>query len=440
MTTEGEPQISVGRRPAPAASSAGAARSVDIPASSRGLALGEESGVPAVADGIAAGQKSMSSADPQRKSSPARKSRKRPVEMPKTISGLLEHVYVETAAGRNPNLARNLWNLRTTPDESQQEVELVRHLAAGDPLLDALSNTLVDVADIDLKDSVRRRILDLAIVAFASHKLFEGIIDRLVDPKAEPRLTATEISHLAGSFDFGDPSTGESLEISGAKRERLRVNAVTAFEVFRVLRDGWSKSQFIADYCELVWRVPQRFQSTRRVDPVTGEKDTQDHSQWRTVAMLANAKSATEPLSELKRHYEALLRDREKKISDALDESAAQSRRAERESDIAGSLRAEMADKMAQLDNLQFRVAELERELAKERRGRFADEMHAVDDYEVLRTQVIRLLSGQVNLLTDGLHALRNGSTSVADEFVDRVLGKIDAEVKRLKGLEGSAQ
>jgi len=77
----------------------------------------------------------------------------------------------------------------------------------------------------------------------------------------------------------------------------------------------------------------------------------------------------------------------------------------------------------------------LDAQLEKEQKGRFADEVHAVDDYENLRTQIIRQLSGQVNLLSDGLHALRNGSIAVADEFVDRALAKIDAEVKRLKEL-----
>lgn len=440
MTTEGENHTQHGRRPAPAAPSSAATGDAGMPASASASAPAEASGSPAVAGGMSAGQKSMNSTDRQSKPISAKRSRKRPVENPETISDLFERIYRETAAGRKPNLARNLWNIRTTPNESQKEVELVRQLAVGDPLLDALSATLVDVADIDLKDSVRRRILELTVVAFASHKLFEGVLDRLVHPNVEPRLRAAEISHLAGSFDFGVVTTGASLEITGAKRERLRVNAVTAFVIFRVLRDGWSKAEFITAFCELVWRVPPRFQGAQRVDPVTGEKDAQHQIQWRTVAMLANARSATESLSELKRHFEALIRERETALNDAQEEVAAQFRRAGRERDIAGLLRVELAHEKEQVDSLKMRVVELERDLEKEQSGRFADGMHAVDDYEVLRTQVIRLLSGQVNLLTDGLHALRNGSTAVADEFVDRVLSKIDAEVKRLKGLEGSAQ
>lgn len=147
------------------------------------------------------------------------------------------------------------------------------------------------------------------------------------------------------------------------------------------------------------------------------------------------AKAAFEPLSELKRHFETLLRDQERKIAGLVEDAAAQSRRAERERAAASALLAELEQKNSRIGGLEARVTELEAQLDKEQRGRFADEVHAVDDYENLRTQVIRQLSGQVNLLNDGLHALRNGSTAVADEFVDRALRKIDAEVKRLKEL-----
>ncbi|QRY53806.1 hypothetical protein [Mycolicibacterium septicum] len=440
MTIEGESEI--GRGFAPRSSRPrGAANALGISAPEPAAVEDDvDPHATPTEDPINTGEKLASSADRRSESAVKRKSQKKAVEKPKTISELFQFMYGETIAGRKPNLARNLWDLRMTPDESQQEIELVRLLAAGDPLLDALSNTLVGVAESDLKDSVRRRVLELSLVAFASHKLFEGSVERLVDAKVEPRLTAAEISHKAGCFDFDADGVTESLEVTGSKREKLRVNAVIAFELFRVLRDGWSKTQFIADFCEVVWRAPSRFQFSPRVDPVTGEKDTQDQSQWRTVAMLANARSATEALSELKRHFEVQLRDRDKKISAATDEAAAQSRRADREKATSVSLLTELEDKNMRLGELQLRVAKLEEQLEREQSGRFADEIHAVNDYEILRTQVIRQLSGQVSLLSDGLHALRNGSIAVADEFVDRVLGKIDAEVRRLKELDGRPQ
>lgn len=385
----------------------------------------------------------FNSADPQPKVLTKRRSAKKPVAKPQTITELFQHVYRETGAGRKLNLSRNLWEMRITPPENvEQAIQEIRKLAGKDPFLDALANLLVEIADIELKDSVRRQILQFAQVSFASHELFAGRVERLVEPTAEPRLTATEISHAAGVLRLAELDAEESLEISGAKRERLRVNAVASFDLFRVLRGHWGKEQFIDDFSELVWRVPSRFQAPERSDD-SGPKRTDDfrrdeasareRAEWRTVAMLANAPA--EPLSELKRHFEAVLRERDKKLASVMEDAAAQSRRADREIETARSLQAEVDRKTTRIGGLEARVADLDAQLEKEQKGRFADEVHAVDDYENLRTQIIRQLSGQVNLLSDGLHALRNGSIAVADEFVDRALAKIDAEVKRLKEL-----
>lgn len=431
MTIDGELDADASREaePSPPRTSD---ESADVGMSDSGAEL-EDAGVPDV----------ISSADPQPKPASKRRSGKKPVAKPQTITELFQYVYRETGAGRKPNLSRDLWDMRATPPDCiQEEIAEVRELAGKDPFLDALANLLADIADTELKDSVRRQILKLAVVVFASHELFAGQIERLLEPKVEPRLTATEISHAAGVLRLAELEKGESLAISAVKRERLRVNAVTSFELFRVMRDNWTKEQFIQDFCELVWRVPNRFQVPEPTDD-SKEKRTdhlrQDEASrrqrelWRTVAMLVNAKAAAEPLSELKRYFEAVIRNRDKKIAVVMEDAAAQSRRAEREQESARSLLAELGQKNSRIDALEARVADLEGQLDKEQRGRFADEVHAVDDYENLRTQVIRQLSGQVNLLNDGLHALRNGSIAVADEFVDRALAKIDAEVKRLK-------
>lgn len=374
-----------------------------------------------------------------------RKPAKKPVIKPQTITELFQYVYRETGTGRRLNLSRNLWDLHSTPAEGVQEAAAeIRRLARKDPFLDALANLMMEIADVELKDSVRRQILQFAQVAFASHELFEGRIERLVEPSAEPILTANEISHAAGVLRLAALDEETSLALSGAKRERLRVNAVTAFELFRVMRGHWGKDQLIKDFCDLVWRVPSRFQAPERSDDKTpkrtddlpsDEASVKERAEWRTAAMLASAKSAAGPLSELRRYFQTLLQARDKKIDAVMEDAAAQRRRADRERDSAQSLQAEIEQKDSLIGALEARVADLERQLDNEQRSRFADEVNAVDDYENLRTQVIRQLSGQVNLLNDGLHALRNGSIAVADEFVDRALTKIDAEVKRLKEL-----
>jgi hypothetical protein len=439
MTTDGEPEADATTEPEPDTPLTEKSFDHDVVDSS------VESGESGLADVVENTAQTTSSADLQTKQAAKPRSGKTPVAKPETAIELFQYVYRETGAGRKLKLSRNLWDMRTTPPESaEQAIAEVRKLAREDPFLDALANLMVELADIELKDSVRRQILKLAQVAFASHDLFAGRVERLVEPTVEPRLTATEISHAAGGLRLAEIENEESLEVSAAKRERLRVNAVTSFELFRVMRDNWTKEQFIHDFCELVWRFPNRFQAPERLDDSKAKRTDHLHQDeaslrqrevWRTVAMLVNARSATEALSELKRHFEALLRDLDKKIAVVMEDAAAQSRRAERERAMARSLLAELEQKNAHISGLEARVADLEGQLEKEQRGRFADEVHAVDDYENLRTQIIRQLSGQVNLLHDGLHALRNGSIAVADEFIDRALSKIDAELKRLKEL-----
>lgn len=346
--------------------------------------------------------------------------KKKTVERPQTVAALFQYAYGE-AAGRKLNLARDLSYLNVDPDSLQEETDLVRRLAAEDPFLAVPPNLLADVADLQIKSPARQRIFELVLVALATHKLFEGRLERLADPQLEPALTAHEISSAARTFTFDPLSEEKKLERRTAKREQLRVNSVTAFELFRVLRDGWTTDQFIEDMCALVWVGP-----SQRAP--------------RGVALLATVRGATDALSQLARHFEVRLRQEKRETSDALERVAAQQLRAETAEERVRALTAAIETEKSRGDEQQAQAVKLAQLLETEQSRRFVDTSHAADDYEILRAQVIRQLSAQVNLLSDGLHALRNGSTAVAEEFVDRALNKIDAEVKRLKELGGGPQ
>lgn len=60
-------------------------------------------------------------------------------------------------------------------------------------------------------------------------------------------------------------------------------------------------------------------------------------------------------------------------------------------------------------------------------------EAYRRDDLEKLRGSVVRTLSEQVQLLDDGLHALRAGRTEVADEYMERVRDSIDKTLKAVR-------
>ena len=339
---------------------------------------------------------------------------------PKTILELIEYAYGED--GRKLNLARrDLHDLKIDQEAAEAEMDLLRRSATADPLLSVPPSILLALAELGAEPPIRRRILELVLAALASHPAFLAHLARLADPAAEPGLSGREVSDAAQGVTFDALGLKEAAEFKDAARERLRVNAVTSFELFRVLRDGWTLDRFVADMASLVWTTPSR----RRVQEA--------------AAVLASAKS-TDGLSQLSRHFERLLGDADRQTGDARAAAATQSRRANTAEGHYRTLTQQLESERERTQELSARVADLTRSLEAERSSRVVDTSHHVDDYEALRTHVIRRLSAQVELLSDGLHALRNGSTGVAEEFLDRSLSAIEAEATRLRELNGGAR
>jgi type II secretory pathway predicted ATPase ExeA len=134
----------------------------------------------------------------------------------------------------------------------------------------------------------------------------------------------------------------------------------------------------------------------------------------------------------------------------ALDsESSGLSRRATRAEQEAGQRAAEVRALKQAVERAELRIdaaeetsgrraaqiQQLESRLAAEQQKGTVDRSHFADDFETLRGEVIRRLTSQVDLLTDGLHALRAGHTTIAEEYVDRALRAIGSEATRLREL-----
>jgi hypothetical protein len=344
---------------------------------------------------------------------PARKKKERP----KTILGLIEYAYGE--GGRKLGLARkDLRELRVDSAASQAEIDAVRRFAADDPFLAVPPSLLASLAELGAEPPVRRRVLELVLVAFASHRLFESRLERLTDAMVQPSLTAREVSDAARKLTFDVLGLKEASDFKEASRERLRVNAVTAFELFRVLREGWTSDRFVDDMSALVWDVP--------IQPSTA----------RAAALLATAKN-TDALSQLSRHFEVLLRESQRATGDASAQAMQQGRRAESAEASVRSLAAELEAERTRVTELEGQVIDLTRRLSAEEKSRAVDRSHHVDDYESLRTRVIRRLTAQIELLGDGLHALRNGSPEVTDEYLDRALTAFGRDVESLRETDG---
>lgn len=341
-------------------------------------------------------------------------------ERPKSILALLEFAYGEE--GRKLNLARrDLRELSLQPEAAQAEIDAVRRLAPGDPFLSVPPSLLTAVAELGTEPLVLRRILDLVLAAFATHKVFENRLERLTDPQTHGVLTAHEVNTAAKNISIEALGLQKASDFNEAARTRLRVNAVTSFELFHILRDHWTADRFIEDMAACVW------------------DGRLERSVPKAAATLVAVKN-TEALSQLSRHFEVLLREEKRETAEAIARTRVQELRAITAEAFGKKLAADLEDANARTAELVAQMNDLRQRLAAEQSRRVVDKSHHVDDYESLRTKVIRRLTNQVELLSDGLHALRHGSTGVAEEFVDRALTAIDGEVKRLKDLDGGAQ
>ena len=339
---------------------------------------------------------------------------------PKTILELVEYAY--DAAGKKLALVRrDLRQLVADSQSADAEMHALRRLAAADPFLAVPPSILSALSELGAEPPVRRRILELVRAALASHPVFGAQLERLADPAVVPELSAREVSDAASRMTFDILGLQDSAAFKEPAREKLRVNAVTAFLLFRVLRDGWTLDRFVADMTAVVWTTPGL---TRQAG---------------AAALLAGARSP-EAMSQLSRHFERLLADSGQQAAEARALTVRESRRADMVEEEYRRVAKELESEKLRARNLLDQIADLTHRLEAEQSSRVVDGSHHAFDYEALRTQVIRRLSAQADLLNDGLHALRNGRTDIADEFLDRSLTAIEGEVARLKDLDEGRQ
>jgi hypothetical protein len=347
-------------------------------------------------------------------------SRVAPRAKPTTVRTLIEYAYAEQ--GRKLQLTRkDLSNLARVPSEAAAEMDLVRRCAAGDPQLAVPPRILAAVAERGA-GHVRERVVELALAAMVSHPVFAGLVVDLQNRAPGPALSADRVS--AAVRDLPPSDNGLSAEnLDEAARERLRVNAVTSFGLLRVLRDRWSLHEFVTEIGPALWRAPSL---SKRGDAAN-------------AALLASARDTTVP-AVLSGYFTEQLRLTEERTRTAQADASRELRRAQSAERDNRDLQARLEAEQARTQQLTEQVGGLMRDMEAERSNRVVDKSHLVDDYEVLRTQVLRSLTSQTELLSDGLHALRAGSVGVADEFVDRSLTAIQREVSKLKDMNGSTR
>ncbi|MFD7878990.1 hypothetical protein ACFV5G_33680 [Streptomyces sp. NPDC059766] len=322
----------------------------------------------------------------------------------------------------------DLKKLAITDEGIASQSALVGSLAPTDPTLSTPFKLLQYAArqgvplkraeDGDLARALNR-LVDLAVVALGHSPVFRVWVHQLVDPRKDPQLPTEHVRNEAWRVSTDELGLTPK-QFKATDRQRLVKNAIACYGLLRALQREWTLDQFIDASYDSVWR----YEAPRAAG-------------LERAASEVGASSDLDVLGIVSANYLARIARLERQVTQL-----------EREADAAGNretrLREELStaeereqSAMARANEFSAAVVRLQKELAAERDNRVVDKSHMTDDYETLRTRIIRRLGGEIDLLTDGLHALRNGAPNVAEEFLDRSLLALTREVEQLKGASG---
>lgn len=333
---------------------------------------------------------------------------------PKNMLELIEAAYGATSkftltAADFDELQRSLTAGQSLDLERARTLEL----ASSDNSLKGLVNLLSPIAlHAPKKSPLRDQVSELSLAALWQHPMFKTLLGRPRTAGGLPDIQAKRIWLIASEF-------AKQSDKAGSQNKTLRANAVTAFALLSVMRDGWTVDEFTVALGETLW-------------------SSQPESSARTIgtsAILIGAGDYDLPTRLGVLHHGAALaaREADRFLSAATAASNSNFRRASVAEAQVSELEANVAALKLALSSSKEEITRIADQLQREREHGSVARSHHAEDYEVLRTQILRQLSKQADLLTDGLHALRNGSPGVAEEFVDRALTAISREVSNLK-------
>jgi len=124
---------------------------------------------------------------------------------------------------------------------------------------------------------------------------------------------------------------------------------------------------------------------------------------------------------------------------DEANEQRARAESAQRREDTARQrseeLQQQLAAKSASLSAHKEQIDRLEKDLSQTIAKHEAEMIHLRDDYERLRTRVLRRLKSELELLDEGLHAIRRTppKVTVMEDHADRAVGGLRDEINALE-------
>ncbi len=355
------------------------------------------------------------------------KSRAKPKPIITSIEELLTFAY-ESKARLLEFSKEDLKKLAITDEGIASQGALVESLAPTDPTLSTPFKLLQYAArqgvplkrteDGDLARALNR-LVHLAVVALGHSPVFRVWVNQLVDPRKDPQLPAEHVR--AEAWRVGPDELGLAPEqFKAADRQRLVRNAIACYGLLRVLQREWTLDQFIDAWYGSVWRY-----------------EAPEAAGLERAAGQVGASSDLDVLGIVGGNYLTRIARLDRQVTQLESEAGAARNRETRLRAELSTVEEREQSAMARADAFSADVVRLQKELAAERDNRVVDKSHMADDYETLRTRIIRRLGGEIDLLTDGLHALRNGAPNVAEEFLDRSLLALTREVEQLKDASG---
>ena len=321
-----------------------------------------------------------------------------------------------------------LKKLPVVDDHLKAQAEVVATLAKADPTLSGPFKLLQYVASRGVPldrgtgaplEVVLERLRDLALLALGQHPVFRVWSEELADPRRTPELTV-EVVREAVQKVSGETLGLPEEQFKQSDRDRLLRNAISCLSLVRVLQHDWTLDHFIDETRAAIWSsdAPKAVGLEKAAGLLSASRDAG------LIGLVAEA-------------YEARVRARDREIQRLKQDAEREARRVEiLETQNREASKREQA-LTARAEAFSADIVRLRKELDAERDNRVVDKSHATDDYETLRTRVIRRLTGEIDLLTDALHALRNGASPVAEEFLDRSLLALSREVEQLKDAAG---
>ena len=243
---------------------------------------------------------------------------------------------------------------------------------------------------------------------------------------AEPYRTALLVEdpnlddlfrRLSGSIQRFD----DERNLNADALNQLRRNSITTFLLIFSIKQRWQTEKFITSFNQYYWNPHHQIDVKK---------------QHLNIASLAKPGRDTSPAivaTVLLRRMNSLkneLAETENKLEISHLRAVSAEVEVEKGLEVIGR-------RDGTISQLEAQISQLELEIRKREQAIQNAETHHIDDNDAVRTRVLRMLGKQVDLLTDGLHALRKDNKEVAEEFMDRTISSLSREIENLRTREG---